>query len=471
MSIEVLPLGMRCNIGCTYCYQEPVRAQGNAGHPKYDMKAMKAALLKEGYRFTVFGGEPLLMPLDDLEELWRWGMQQFGEQARKDGHPANGVQTNGTLITEAHIRLFRKYDVGVGLSIDGPGELNDARAATARSVLTPEEMAQETRELTAKSLKALDRLLEEGMHPSLIVTLHALNIRPARLPRLLDWFRELAGKGLRHVNLHLLERDTPEAHNALSVTEDEAVEALLACGRLMAETGLRFLPLTDMEHLLRGEDQWGEPRTKGGRLPEGASCIWHSCDPYTTEAVRGVDGQGNRRNCGRTYKEGVQYLKADTAGYERYLALYHTPQAMGGCAGCRFFFACKGQCPGTAEKGDWRGRTEHCRALIRVFEVIEAGLLRQGIQPFSLTNARSSVESWMVKAWSEGKRTSVTAALAAAKGEARDGEVAGAEGDVPHGDAPHGDVPHGDHDDAARPVITHGDHTDVAQGGGLWQTL
>ena len=30
MSIEVLPFGVRCNLGCIYCYQEAVRsAPGN----------------------------------------------------------------------------------------------------------------------------------------------------------------------------------------------------------------------------------------------------------------------------------------------------------------------------------------------------------------------------------------------------------------------------------------------------------
>ncbi len=77
----------------------------------------------------------------------------------------------------------------------------------------------------------------------------------------------------------------------------------------------------------------------------GTSCIWNACDPYTTQAVRGVAGQGQRNNCGRTNKDGIDFGKADTPGYERYLALYQTPQEAGGCSGCSFFLMCKGQCP------------------------------------------------------------------------------------------------------------------------------
>src|SRR5215212_9116031 len=117
MSVELRPLGVKCNLRCQYCYQNPQRDAGNVGR-SYDMQRMKTAILEEGGPFTLFGGEPLLLPIGDLEELWSWGLEQFG---------GNQVQTNGTLITDAHMELFEKYRVRVGISLDGPGELNDAR--------------------------------------------------------------------------------------------------------------------------------------------------------------------------------------------------------------------------------------------------------------------------------------------------------------------------------------------------------
>ena len=81
----------------------------------------------------MFGGEALLVPKDDLEELWSWGLETFGR---------NTIQTNATLIDEDHISMFHRYKVTVGVSMDGPGELNDTRwfgtvertrAATERS--------------------------------------------------------------------------------------------------------------------------------------------------------------------------------------------------------------------------------------------------------------------------------------------------------------------------------------------------
>ena len=81
---------------------------------------MKAALERAGSHFTIFGGEPLLVPEHVLEELWAFGLERFG---------TNGIQTNGTLINDRHIALFKKYKVYVGISVDGPDDLNDVRWA------------------------------------------------------------------------------------------------------------------------------------------------------------------------------------------------------------------------------------------------------------------------------------------------------------------------------------------------------
>jgi len=55
--------------------------------------------------FTLFGGEPLLIPETDLEDLWAWGFEKFGE---------NSIQTNGILINDRIIELMKKYNVKVG---------------------------------------------------------------------------------------------------------------------------------------------------------------------------------------------------------------------------------------------------------------------------------------------------------------------------------------------------------------------
>lgn len=413
MTIEVHPLGFRCNIACRYCYQEPCRQGPEAGgDPQYDLDAMKRALLDEGAPFTIFGGEPLLIPFEDLADLVRWGAEHFSGS----GRAPVAIQTNGTLLTDAHLKLFKRYGVAVGLSIDGPDELNDARWAGS---------LEATREATRRSLDALDRLLAAGLTASVICTLSRANASPERLPRLLAWLEDLRARGIRHVNLHALEVDSEDVRAELALSEDELAEAWLAAARL-DRADFAVQPIRDLRALLRRKDDY-------------ALCIWRGCDPWTTPAVRGIDGQGHRMNCGRTYKDGIVMLKADQPGFERYIALYQTPQAYGGCAGCRFFLICRANCPGTAERGDWRGKTEHCRAIVRVLEALEAELVASGEVPLSLAPDRIALERWIVEGWQRGEARR----LAAWSGPASTGQT----GD--HLDIPHLDTPHDDHDDLA----------------------
>ena len=47
MSVELRPLGVRCNIQCQYCYQNPQRDAGNVLRA-YDLERMKTAVEPKG---------------------------------------------------------------------------------------------------------------------------------------------------------------------------------------------------------------------------------------------------------------------------------------------------------------------------------------------------------------------------------------------------------------------------------------
>lgn len=372
MSVELRPLGVSCNIGCRYCYQNPLRDAGNL-RQKYDLEKMKEAVRRAGRPFTLFGGEPLLLNLRDLEHLLAWGHEEYGYSQ---------LQTNGSLVTAEHLELFRRYRVRLGISIDGPGELNDARWAhsAAKTRATTKRVEQLVEDLAADPV----------LRPGLIVTLHRGNATGDKLPRMNDWFRHLDRVGVRSVRLHLLEVDDESVRSGYALSPRENAEALLNFVELESELeGIEFDVVGEIEQLLLGDDS-------------EVSCVWRACDPYTTEAVRGVEGNGQSSNCGRTNKDGVDFTKADEHGFERGVALYHTPQEHGGCQGCRFFLMCKGQCPGTAIDGDWRNRTEHCGVWMTLFTHVERRLLTRGETPLTLSTARKGLERRLVAEWRSG---------------------------------------------------------------------
>jgi uncharacterized protein len=371
MGVELRPLGVNCNLQCQYCYQNPQRDAGNLAR-SYDIELMKAAIKAEGGPFALFGGEPLLVPEKDLEYLWSWGMAEFG---------SNAVQTNGVLINDAHIRMFKAYRVSVGISIDGPGELNDVRWHGT---------LERTREATIKTESAVARLCREGIRPSLIVTLHRANATEGQLSLLCSWFRDIERLGVRKVRLHLLESESEAIRTKYALSVEENIHALSRLAALESDlTSLSFDLFEDMRHMLLGQEN-------------KAACVWGACDPYTTQAVRGVEGSGQRSNCGRTNKDGIDFVKSNKPGYERYLALHETPQESGGCRDCRFFLMCKGQCPGTALDGDWRNRTEHCDVWKAVFTDLESKLVAEGKRPLSLSQERTHIEQAFVERWRRG---------------------------------------------------------------------
>lgn len=381
MTVEVRPLGVQCNLGCRYCYQNPQRQAGNGGRP-YDLDAMKSAIEAEGGPFAVFGGEVLLVPIEDLEKLWSWGLEKYGD---------NAIQTNGTLITDAHVDLFHRYRVRIGISVDGPDELNDLRW---------QGTLERTREATRRTLDAIDRLCAEGLAPRVIITLHRANATGARLPRLIEWVRQLDARGITSMRLHMLESEDDRIRKLYALSQRENVEVMLAFARLESELDhLRFDLFREAEALLMGKDA-------------GVSCVWRACDPYTTAAVRGVEGNGQRTNCGRTNKDGVDFVKSEEPEFERSLILRRTPFSAGGCGDCRFFIFCKGQCPGTAIDGDWRNRSEHCEVWFELFSHVEEHLLSRGERPLSASDdERRRVEARLMAAWEKGTNPTIEQVL------------------------------------------------------------
>lgn len=373
MSIEVRPVGVKCNIGCQYCYQNILRDAGWEADSKTDLQAIKDAIAARDEGFHLFGGEPLLMEMAELEDLLAWGYERFG---------GNAIQTNGVLIELRHIALFRAYNVRVGISIDGAGALNDARWAGS---------LERTRAATAASIRAIDMLCREYEPPSLMVQLTRCNATGKRLEELCDWLEDMHHLGISVARIHILEIDDELVRNRFGLSTEENIAAFHRIMALRhAIPAFRLDSNSDKREMLMMED-------------EETACVWRGCDPYYTEAVMGLGAKGEAHKCGLTDKEGVNFQRTDTQSFLRYVALAHTPQPYGGCEGCRFFAACKGQCPGTGIDGDWRNRTENCEVFRELFRLAEEELLSEGRTPLSLHPAREAVEAILVDGWLAGQ--------------------------------------------------------------------
>ncbi|HEX6355947.1 FxsB family cyclophane-forming radical SAM/SPASM peptide maturase [Actinophytocola sp.] len=122
----VVKVASRCNLACDYCYVYTMADQSWRTRPRFpsdETVAVTARRIGEHVRthgladvsVAFHGGEPLLAGAELIAEV---------VQAIRNACPAGTsvearVQTNGVLLDEASIRVFRSHGVRVGVSVDG----------------------------------------------------------------------------------------------------------------------------------------------------------------------------------------------------------------------------------------------------------------------------------------------------------------------------------------------------------------
>lgn len=125
ISVVVVQPTPFCNINCNYCYL-PGRNNKATMAPE-TLRVLFEKVFASGWaaeELTVIwhAGEPLVMPVAYYQDAFSLidSLRPAGVQLR------HSFQTNGTLLSPAWCDLFKTWQVGVGVSIDGPRRFNDA---------------------------------------------------------------------------------------------------------------------------------------------------------------------------------------------------------------------------------------------------------------------------------------------------------------------------------------------------------
>ncbi len=185
-----------CNFRCRYCYNSS--SQDNGGMEAY----MAVRFLEKAFRevqeteFNVdfLGGEPLLV-FDTIAAI----MERSSELAQRYGKSIHFLmQTNGSLLSDERIELLRRYDVGVGVSLDGPPDLHDKYRLGANGA--------PTQALVLERLLAARR---RGLNVSPLAVIHD----PRQMSRILEYFvQDLGLRAMRfnHYNPLGRARELPD---------------------------------------------------------------------------------------------------------------------------------------------------------------------------------------------------------------------------------------------------------------------
>ncbi|HVY16964.1 MAG TPA: cyclophane-forming radical SAM/SPASM peptide maturase GrrM/OscB [Rhodopila sp.] len=118
-----------CNIACDYCYL-PNR-QDRSTMTLDTVQTVFERVFASGWAAPFLNviwhaGEPLVLP----PRYYRDAFERIARMLPPETGVRHAVQTNGMLISPDWCDLFLRYDVGVGVSIDGPRHLHDRHRRT-----------------------------------------------------------------------------------------------------------------------------------------------------------------------------------------------------------------------------------------------------------------------------------------------------------------------------------------------------
>lgn len=208
-----------CNIDCSYCYVPDRSVKGLMSMEVLERtldRLVEEQMLSSRCSVVWHAGEPLTAGKQYLEKA-------FALVTHKLGHLTKvqlTIQTNGTLVDAEWIDLFRRYNVRVGVSLDGPQWLHDLHRKDRRG--------RGSYDATLRGL----RLLQQGGISSYVL---AVVTRPA-LNAAREFYEFFAGIGVSDVGLIPEEVDGINLNSSL-----EGQEALQGFQRFVQELHATYL--------------------------------------------------------------------------------------------------------------------------------------------------------------------------------------------------------------------------------------
>lgn len=315
----VLWLTTDCNLSCAYCYRgEPQAVQSMSRGTALAALEMVA---RSGQPFHVqlAGGEPTLEP-----QL----IETIARQVRRKGWPCTlAVQTNGVTLDRAMVEMFKREGLAVGVSLDGPPQVQNLLRGQAAQVY-----------------QGLEDLNQAGVDFGVTAVVCAQNlIELPRLAMLLGRWPHARGLGLD-----------------LLVRRGRA----LAGGASMPEPAA----LTRAVQELAGVVTWVNQRRQRPLVLREQKRLQNLLHPFCQAALGAslaVHPDGRLYPCGQTMgDEDLTLGSLDRPDFTRASVLANYRLQREDCAGCLLENRCPGECPSRLKYNGPQGRALAC-ALLR----------------------------------------------------------------------------------------------------------
>jgi uncharacterized protein len=123
----ILSLTTRCNLQCRYCYNDTPKPITDMPKAVIKDALSLVSTQKEPFHLQLTGGEPTLLP--DLIKT----AAKLAANTRQCH--SIGIQTNGTCLTLDLLKIFKRHQFQIGISLDGPPSIHQLQRGMAAETL------------------------------------------------------------------------------------------------------------------------------------------------------------------------------------------------------------------------------------------------------------------------------------------------------------------------------------------------
>lgn len=309
-----------CNLNCKYCFIEQ-NPESTDTYRIMDLKVAKIAIDKfateiscdkKEAQILIYGGEPLLNR-NILVDVISYIRSKLPDAQLS-------IITNGTLVDEEIVDLLKKYNVGVGISLDGPSDITDKNRVFKNKSDSVYKIARNKIDILSK--------YDVNYCISLTITQDVLDNQD----RVLKWLKELPAKNVFFNLYHFSKEEIANRvswqgyYEALSSFILRANDELNIVGKRDG----RVDELNDLflKHVFRIQSCGAQGLNQIAVLPDGSVTICHGDSRKRDEII------------GNIIHENISEIISKTEKWKDLYTIDHYE-----CLQCEALYVCGGGCP------------------------------------------------------------------------------------------------------------------------------
>jgi uncharacterized protein len=382
-----------CNIDCDYCYlpdrSNPKKMSSEVIDRSLDL-VLRSGLVKETLSIVWHAGEPLAVSPVFYEDA-------FARISAKAPHikVRHSIQTNGTIIDQRWCNLFKKNNVSIGVSIDGPAFVHDRHRKDRRGRGTHASVMRGIEALKANSIP---------FHTISVVTADSLD-HPEEI---FEFFLNL---GAFQIGFNIEELEGINRSSTLSSAANGNVEAFFRRLYTLQQKAGKYLPIREFDRAFSAiANVTGRECTSGNQqtIPFGILSIdWNgNISSFSPELLGSASATYNNFIFGNVQTDSLETLLQNPL-FLRISTEIHA--GVQNCATqCEYFSFCGGGAPANKfyENGAFSStETMYCRHTIQLpVEIVLSDLEQQlglnhsraQIKPIDAATPMNTMESLVV---------------------------------------------------------------------------